>query len=86
MLYLKNSIIQKINKLLYRTGPMRYLVFHLTAQFRKGLVVTFRLKDRVVAEALPSPAFFDDGAFYNTFETHPKSLPKGGILFTICGS
>ena len=47
---------------------MADMVLDIHTQFRKGLIITFRLEDGVVTEALPSPTLSYNLAFDNTFE------------------
>ena len=43
-------------------------VLDVSTQFGKGLVVTFRLENGVVAKALPSPTLSDDFTIDDTLE------------------
>ena len=72
-----------MSKFLHGTGAVRDMVLYLAAQFGKGLVVAFRLEDRIVAEALSSPTLTYDGTVDDAFKTHPLSLPRGGIIPTL---
>ena len=74
-----------MSKFLHGTGAVRDMVLYLAAQFGKGLVVAFRLEDRIVAEALSSPTLTYDGTVDDAFETHPLSLPRGGIFIIFIG-
>ena len=61
-------IIQKLAEFRNSTGTMANMVLDVHTKFGKCLVVAVWLKDRVVAEALPSSALTDNLPFDNALK------------------
>ena len=62
------SVFKYFCQLLGGPCTMAYLVLDTSAQLSKRLVVTFRLEDGVVSEALSSPTFTDNLTIDDTFK------------------